>query len=228
MRLVLRLCPVFLYLLCRQCTFTFNPHGYTTIIDLMPHVLSGQRKAFESGINRTPEIMNNAIHKARSATYMFNIVPLQTCDLNLISIFQVCLGNWRIWVHPVAINHKPRSSNSTLPAGTLAFRVFVCNPRTPQKCLDDGAAACCWSYLERNVFRHTRSHDQFEYVIILFCNRLDIRFGLAILCSIWRWGPASGLTHKWGLMPLITKVFEGCYIRSVYTQDMSCMSARTL
>ena len=166
----LRLLYVFTYYV-GNAVFTFDLHGHPIIIiDLMPHQLSdGQRKVFELAINKTPDMVNNVLHTARSVI-LLDIEPLQTCDLDLISIFQVCLGNWCIWIHPVAINHKPWPSNSTLPAGTLAFRVFVRNPCTPQKRLDDGAAACCWSHLERNVFRHTRSYDQFESVVILFCS----------------------------------------------------------
>jgi hypothetical protein len=174
---------VFLYLLCRQFHLYFYPsrsyyyylRSNATPIE-WPTKRCWSRESIVLQRQRTKLCIKPDVRQCH----------LQTCDLDLISIFQACLRNWRIWVHPVAINHKPRPSNSTLPAGTLAFRVFVRNPRTPQKRLDDGAAACCWSHLERNVFRHTRSHDQFEYVVILFCGRLDIRFGFTILCSTWR------------------------------------------
>lgn len=51
------------------------------------HIEQPARKC-ASGLNITPEAVNNGMHiKARSAIHVFDVVPSQTCDLDLISIF---------------------------------------------------------------------------------------------------------------------------------------------
>src|SRR6266852_2093164 len=92
----------------------------------------------------------------------------QTADLNLITILQVCLRNWGLGVHTLAINHK---SWPPSPTDASALEVLIRYPRTSQECLYNGATRSRQSHFESNVLRNTRSYDQLKYVaIIIICH----------------------------------------------------------
>ena len=107
------------------------------------------------------------ISKATFTTWLL-VVVLQTVNLNLIPILQVCLRNWGIGVHTLAINHKLWPAS---PADTSALKVLIRYLRTFQKCLNNGATRSRWSHFESNVLCNTRPYDQLEYVaIVIICH----------------------------------------------------------
>jgi hypothetical protein len=92
------------------------------------------------------------------------LVVLQTVDLNLITILQVCLRNRGLGVHTLAINHK---SWAPSPTDASALKVLIHYPRTFQECLYNGATRSRRSHFERNVLCSTRPYDQLKYVVIV-------------------------------------------------------------
>src|SRR6266403_5555451 len=93
---------------------------------------------------------------------------LQTVDFNLIAILQVCLRNWGIRVHTLAINHQ---SWSPFLTDASVVEVLIRYTGTFQECLNNGATGCRRSHVEGNVLCNTRPYDQLEYVaIVIICH----------------------------------------------------------